>query len=70
MNEFTALWVSITLMISTLAALRFKRRNSQLPLPPGPKPWPIIGNILDVPTVRPWETYHEWCRTYGTHVHY
>ncbi|KAI0311891.1 cytochrome P450 [Amylostereum chailletii] len=41
------------------------RQQRQLPLPPGPKPWPIIGNLLDVPKVRPWEGYAEWGRKYG-----
>ena len=27
-----------------------------LPFPPGPKPLPIIGNTLDMPTSREWET--------------
>ncbi|KAI0715623.1 cytochrome P450 [Cerioporus squamosus] len=34
-------------------------------LPPGPRPLPLIGNFLDIPTVRPWEAYRELCRKYG-----
>ncbi|KAK7037472.1 hypothetical protein VNI00_010964 [Paramarasmius palmivorus] len=33
--------------------------------PPGPKPWPIIGNALDIPSARAWEVYSDWCRSYG-----
>ncbi|TCD66269.1 hypothetical protein EIP91_001598 [Steccherinum ochraceum] len=25
---------------------------------------PVIGNALDMPTVRPWERYREWCEAY------
>ncbi|TFK53786.1 cytochrome P450 [Heliocybe sulcata] len=31
-----------------------------LPYPPGPKPSPIIGNLLDVPKKDSWKTYKSW----------
>ncbi|EMD36558.1 hypothetical protein CERSUDRAFT_138257 [Gelatoporia subvermispora B] len=37
--------------------------------PPGPRGWPIIGNLLNVPTAYPWLTYKEWSKTYGPVVH-
>ena len=36
-----------------------------LPLPPGPKGYPLIGNIFDMPVHRPWVVYDEWRKTYG-----
>lgn len=45
-----------------------KLKQPQHPLLPGPKPWPIIGNVLDMPTVRPWETYRLWCQKYSESV--
>ncbi|TCD70018.1 hypothetical protein EIP91_005269 [Steccherinum ochraceum] len=45
--------------------LRRKQASSGLPLPPGPKPKFLIGNILDMPTVKPWLTYREWSQKYG-----
>ncbi|KZT22559.1 cytochrome P450 [Neolentinus lepideus HHB14362 ss-1] len=36
-----------------------------LPYPPGPKPWPIVGNYFQVPAQHPWFTYTEWGRQYG-----
>ena len=39
--------------------------SSTLPLPPGPKPFPLIGNILDIPIGSPWRTYTQWAKRYG-----
>ncbi|KAG2159163.1 cytochrome P450 [Suillus bovinus] len=30
------------------------------PYPPGPRGWPLIGNILDMPRSKPWLTFTEW----------
>ena len=61
----------------TLAALLFccilftqlkngKRSNPKgLPLPPGPKGYPLIGNLFDFPITNPWLIYEEWRKTYG-----
>ena len=39
--------------------------RARLPLPPGPKPLPIIGNLLDFPKHHEWLTYNEWSKIYG-----
>ena len=36
-----------------------------LPLPPGPKGYPLIGSVFDMPIAKPWLVYDEWRRTYG-----
>lgn len=34
--------------------------------PPGPKGWPLIGNLLDAPkSGSEWVAYHEMCKKYG-----
>ena len=46
-------------------------RNSNpkgLPLPPGPKGYPLIGNLFDLPVSKPWLVYDEWFKTYGKPV--
>ncbi|KAI9454936.1 cytochrome P450 [Russula earlei] len=33
--------------------------------PPGPPPWPIVGNLLDVPKEAPWAAYANMSKKYG-----
>ena len=39
--------------------------SNRLPLPPGPKGYPIIDNLLDMPTDKSWQTFDKWSKTYG-----
>ena len=39
-----------------------------LPFPPGPKPWPIIGNILDLPVRHAAKVYLEWAIRYNSEL--
>ncbi|EEB89794.1 hypothetical protein MPER_12074 [Moniliophthora perniciosa FA553] len=42
--------------------LQPRRRNS---LPPGPKGYPIVGNVFQLDRRRPWHTLVKWKKTYG-----
>jgi len=44
-------------------------RKPRYPLPPGPKPLPILGNALDMPPAREYITYADWGKKYGDVVH-
>ncbi|KAL3458434.1 cytochrome P450 [Aspergillus heterothallicus] len=46
-----------------------QRSASSLPLPPGPKPLPIIGNVHQAPKSHGWRTYRKWSEQYGPVVH-
>ncbi|KAI0267111.1 cytochrome P450 [Gloeopeniophorella convolvens] len=48
-----------------LAFLRKLLGKRALPLPPGPKGWPLIGNLLEIPKTNLSRTYTEWGRLYG-----
>ncbi|KAH8099592.1 cytochrome P450 [Cristinia sonorae] len=56
----------LALVVACFAIIRWRR--SRLPLPPGPERWPIIGNVADMPSVRPWETYREWFTKHNSDV--
>lgn len=59
--------LAISLFFYLLSLIRDNRRRGGLPYPPGPPPWPIIGNILDIPKDAPWVAYVNMSRKYGTH---
>ncbi|KAF4616266.1 hypothetical protein D9613_008317 [Agrocybe pediades] len=41
---------------------------AHLPLPPARKGYPLIGNLLEMPTEFEWKTFHEWSRELGTDI--
>ncbi|KAF7440055.1 hypothetical protein PC9H_000397 [Pleurotus ostreatus] len=41
-----------------------------LPVPPGPKGYPIIGNLLDVPSEQLWVKFLEWSKEYKSDIIY
>jgi len=49
-----------------LSRFLWGRRNNpdRLPLPPGPKGYPITG-LLGMPTYKPWEGFEQWSKIYG-----
>ncbi|KAH7928189.1 cytochrome P450 [Leucogyrophana mollusca] len=57
-------WSALALLSVTWAWLKVTKKG-KAPLPPGPRPLPLVGNLFSVDRTRPWLTYTEWGKRYG-----
>ncbi|KAF7330594.1 Cytochrome P450 [Mycena sanguinolenta] len=63
--EFT---LAVAIFSILLYALRWNRNRSRLPLPPGPRKLPLVGNIFDMPTESQWETFLNWSKQFKSDI--
>lgn len=63
MNLLTACVV----FLGAVFLLQWLKRLSRpgLPLPPGPRGYPMVGNMLNIPKELPWKTFQGWAKDYG-----
>ncbi|KAF9498666.1 cytochrome P450 [Pleurotus eryngii] len=65
MDSFVARLLAASLFFAIFIALRIKFRPRRLPLPPGPKGLPLVGNVLDMPKEQEWLTFAKWGEKWG-----
>ncbi|XP_006457680.1 hypothetical protein AGABI2DRAFT_213191 [Agaricus bisporus var. bisporus H97] len=59
---------SVAASLLCFACLATLRNRYRAVYPPGPKPYPFIGNILDMVTSEPWYLYMKWERLYKSKI--
>lgn len=64
------LWLTCLVFFLNKAVQKYRASGIQLPYPPGPKPIFLIGNILDLPRGKFWETYQAWGKLYNSEQHH
>ncbi|KAJ7834052.1 cytochrome P450 [Mycena olivaceomarginata] len=57
------------LLIIFLVIFLFKPTTNRK-LPPGPKGWPLMGNIYDVPRTASWHVFQQWGESYGEMIYF
>ncbi|KAL4264719.1 cytochrome P450 family protein [Pleurotus pulmonarius] len=60
----------IFVALALALAGRYRWRTTKLPLPPGPKGYPVIGNLFDMPFKEQWVVYHDWCKQFSSDIIY
>jgi hypothetical protein len=66
--DFLTAVLDILVLVSSLAAflaIRDRRRRRGLPYPPGPRPLPLVGNLLDIPKEFSWLSYTHLSKKHG-----
>ncbi|KIM67833.1 hypothetical protein SCLCIDRAFT_1189995 [Scleroderma citrinum Foug A] len=63
-------WLDICLAgVGVYLVKQILSKRNRAPFPPGPKQLPLLGNMLDMPSIKPWLTFAEWAHKYGGMTH-
>lgn len=65
-----ALFFTYFILLQIRERMIWSLRTRGRPLPPGPRPLPIIGNLLDMPSLRQWLGFRDLCSKHGAYISY
>lgn len=60
----STLWIALAVMATLIVWTRLGKKNTY-PVPPGPKPVVLIGNVRDLTSNQLWLRAQQWYREYG-----
>lgn len=64
----SSLVITALFILPLIAFVLFLSPGKSGSLPPGPPGYPIIGNLLGIPTEDKWKVYKQWARELGTYT--
>ena len=62
----TGLLLTVALLIAYSYVQDWRRNPARMPYPPGPKGYPVIGNLLDIPNAFIYKRFREMSRELST----
>ncbi|KAG2148122.1 cytochrome P450 [Suillus clintonianus] len=64
-------WLNLLCLagVGVYLLMRVFSKKNPAPYPPGPAGLPLIGNVLDMPQIKPWLIFTEWGKKYGDISH-
>jgi len=64
--DTTVIAIGAVSLVALLSVWKSKTKSTSLPLPPGPRCIPFLGNVLDIDTTEPHVSYTQWGHQYGS----
>ena len=65
LSRFDTIPLAILTVLFGLTLYIWYLGKKQLPYPPGPKRFPIVGNLFSMPSEEEWVTYRKWSDEFG-----
>lgn len=65
LSSFAVVVVVLILVVYLQSVVKWRKSCHGRPLPPGPQPHPVWGNMFDMPKGRQWIGFRDLCRQYS-----